>query len=136
MNKKMTFGKILGIIFCILAAAGTVVLLFANAYFGGQMKVIDKYYTAIERDDFEGYKACLAYPEIYTEEDFAWQKKMISILQDNENIHSKVKLIKRQRQSKSYVLTLSLTIYNDSEHAKCENVMVMLCRKNGKWFMW
>ena len=45
MSKKLTFGKLAGTIFCIIATAAAVVLMFANAYYGGQMKLIDKCFT-------------------------------------------------------------------------------------------
>ena len=133
MSKKLTFGKILGIIFCVLAAAGRVVLLWANAYFGGQMKVIDKYYTALERDDFEGYKACLAeyLQEDVTEEWFTKSKKQILILQDNEKTHAKAEFVGRER----YYVIYDLTVYNDSESVKLIRLDLPLIRKNGKWFI-
>lgn len=133
MSKKMTFGKLLGIIFCVLASVGTVVLLFVNAYFGGQMKLIDKYYTALERDDFDGYKACLAeyLQEDVTEEWFAESKKQILILQDNEKVHAKAEFAGRER----YYVIYDLTVYNDSESVKLIRLDLPLIRENGKWYI-
>lgn len=131
MSKKLTFGKLAGIIFCILAAAGTVVLLWANAYFGGQMKLIDKYYTALVRDDFEGYKACFAdyLQEEITEEWFAKDKNEILILQDNEKVHAKAEFVGRER----YYVIYDLTVYNDSESVKLIRCDLPFMRENGKW---
>ncbi len=131
MSKKITIGKLFGIIFCILAAAATVVLLWANIYFGGQMKLIDKYYTALERDDFDGYKACLAeyLQENVTEEWFADAKNEILILQDNEEVRAKAEFVGRER----YYVLYDLTIYNDSESVKIVDCDLSLTRENGKW---
>lgn len=136
MSKKLTFGKLLGIIFCILAAAGTIVLLWANAYFSGQMKLIDKLYTAVERDDFEGYKACWAYPEACTEEEFSEAKKEILILQDNEKVHVKAKLTAREQfyLKGQYALYYDLTVYNDEEHKETQSSALVI-RYGGKWLI-
>lgn len=120
--------------FCVLAAAGVVVLLFVNAYFGGQMKLIDKYYTALERDDFEGYKACFSYA--VTEEEFAKDREEILILQDNEKIHAKAEFDQRVRHyapgDEYYAVYYDLTVYNDSESEKTD-ALVSLFRSNGRW---
>lgn len=134
MNKKLTIGKLLGIIFCILAAAGTVLLLCLNIYFSGQMKLIDKYYTALERDDFEGYKACFSYA--VTEEEFAKDREKILILQDNEKIHAKAEFVRRVRHyapgDEYYAVYCDLMVYNDSESEKTD-ALVSLSRSNGRW---
>ncbi|MCM1023691.1 MAG: hypothetical protein NC395_06490 [Prevotella sp.] len=134
MDKKLTTGKLFGIIFCILAAVGTAVLLWANIYFGGQMKLADKYYTALARDDFEGYKACFNYA--VTEEEFAKDREKILILQDNEKIHAKLKFVQRVRHyapgDEYYAVYCDLTLYNDAESGK-KDAVVCLCRRNGKW---
>lgn len=141
MSKKISFGKLAGIIFCILAAACTVALLCVNVYFGGQMKVIDKFYTALTRDDFEGYKACFSefLQERITEEDFAGSKDFfIPILQDNENNHAKVKFIRRERRKsneQAYEVKYSVTVYNDSEY-ETETYIIWLERTSGKWLIY
>lgn len=135
MSKKLTVGKILGIIFCILAAAGTVVLLCVNAYFGGQMKLIDKFFTSIERDDFNSFKACFAEDmrnEI-TEEHFSGFKSIISILQDNEKLHTKVEFVDRKKVENTYIVTYDLTVYNDEEHKEFNSAPMPLKRESGKW---
>ena len=135
MSKKLTFGKLAGIIFCILAASGTIVLLWANAYFGGQMKLIDKLYTAIERDDFEGYKECFHEDVSFiTYEDFLFVKDSISVLQDNEKLHVKVEFVDRQKyRYNAYDVTFNLTIYNDEEYKALENIRTLMMRDGGKW---
>ena len=134
MSKKLTVGKLLGIVFCILAAACTVVLLCVNAYFGGQMKVIDKYYTALVREDFEGYKACFSYA--VTEEEFAKDREKILILQDNEKNHAKAEFVQRVRHyapgDEYYAVYYDLTVYNDNEHSETQSA-ARIVRDGGKW---
>ena len=138
MSKKLTFGKLLGIILCILAAAGTVVLLCLNIYFGGQMKLIDKYFTAIERDDFESYRTCLEggkdIPDL--EEQFSVERDSYMLLQDNENFRINPKFSGRQKiDGNIYLLTLDMTIYNDSESYYDGVLLIPVCRENGKWVL-
>ena len=156
MSKKLTFGKLAGIIFCILAAAGTIVLLCANAYFGGQMKLIDKFFTAIERDDFEGFKACFSevQQEFITEEIFAeWRNytvtvKVIPITAEGDNetysksysypidtdeYKAKVDFVERHKAEKDkYFVNYKLMLYKDTEN-KNFNLRNLLVRQNGKW---
>lgn len=158
MNKKLTVGKLLGIIFCVLAAAGTVVLLFVNAYFSGQMKLIDKYYTALERDDFEGCKACFSevQQEFITEERFAeWRNYTVTVKAipiaaegDNETYSKsysypidtdeykvKTDFKKRGRLEKDkYFVTYDQTIYKDTDNDTMEGTG-LLARQNGKWVL-
>lgn len=135
MNKKISSGKILGIIFCIIAAAATIVLLWANVYFSGQMKLVDKYYTALTRDDFEGFKSCFLYPEVYTEAYFAELREHILILHDNENIHAKTKFTGRINPTKLHAVYYDLTFYNNEESRKINGLHIQMLPKNGKWFI-
>ncbi len=136
MSKKLTFGKLAGIIFCILAAACTVILLCVNIYFGGQMKLIDKCFTAIERDDYEGFKACYSADdrESITEEYFSMSKDILAVFQNNEDNRASVSFVSREKTDEGcYWVTFDLTVYNDSEHQKLENTSVYLLREKGKW---
>lgn len=135
MSKKLTIGKILGIIFCILAAAGTVVLLWANIYFGGQMKLIDKYYTALERDNYDSYSVCYPQTLLMNELSFAEEKEDILILQDNENIHVKTEFISREKFGNNmYFVNYKLTVYNDSENVEIEKKLDLSFYR-GKWVL-
>lgn len=158
MSKKLTVGKILGIIFCVLAAAGTVLLLLVNGYFSGQMKLIDKYYTALERNDFEGFKNCFGeemqeftedmflacqfelYVQLGYENDNEMLVRFLSRnLQDDEDvlakkvIHTKVKFVSREKSYDCYMVHYDLTIYNDEEHKEFDGQFMPLKRERGKW---
>ena len=138
MSKKLTIGKLLGIIFCILAAAGTVALLCLNIYFGGQMKLIDKYYTAIERDDFESYQACFGHDGLHLnlEEQFAADKAAVSILHDNDKIHAKADFVRREKYNQYiHIVYYDLTIYNDDESEKKSDWWLSMKHENGKWII-
>lgn len=138
MSKKLTLGKLAGIIFCIIAAAGTVALLCVNIYFGGQMKLIDKCFTAIERDDYAGFKSCFSTDdrENITEEYFSMSKDILAVFQENEDNRAAVSFVSREKADKGcYWITFDLTVYNDSEHQKLEDTSIYLSRENGKWVL-
>ena len=131
MSKKLTVSKLLGIIFFIVAA-GIVLLLFVNSYFDGQMKLIDKYYTALVQDDYDSYRACYPQPLLMNEVSFAEEKEEILILQDNENIHVKTEFISREKYGSMYFVYYNLMIYNDSESVEIEKVSDLSLYR-GKW---
>ncbi len=142
MNKKMsalkslTPGKLAGIIFCIISAVCAVILMFAGGYFGGQMKVIDKYLTALERDDFKGYAAC--FPEDIShklgEVDFEAAKSVADVLADSKDFRITASFRSRKKlESGRYSVTFDLTVYNDSGHETIENVTHVLTRQGGGW---
>lgn len=134
MSKKMTFGKLAGIIFCIIAAAAAVVLMFASGYYGGQMKLIDKYYTALERDDFNSYQACFGHDR--SEKDFADDKAAISILQDNDKIHAKADFVRREKYNQYiHIVYYDMTVYNDDESAEKSDWWLSMRHENGKWII-
>ncbi len=136
MSKKLTAGKLAGIIFCIAAAVCTVILIFVGSYFGGQMKVIDKYLTALERDDFKGYAAC--FPKEISEKlgevDFEAAKSIAEVLENTEDFRATADFKGRERlESGKYAVTFDLTIYNDSGHETIENVTRVLTRQGSGW---
>lgn len=136
MSKKLTFGKLAGIIFCIIAAAAAVVLMFASGYYGGQMKLIDKCFTAIERDDYNSFKTCFSEEdrESITEEYFSASKGILSCFADNEDNKAAVSFVSRERTDRNaYTVTFDLTVYNDGDHTTFENTSICLLRKKGKW---
>ncbi len=139
MSKKstaLTPGKLAGIIFCIIAALCTVILIFVGSYFGGQMKVIDKYLTALERDDFKGYAAC--FPKDISEKlgeiDFEAAKSIADVLENTEDFRVTAAFKSREKlESGKYAVTFDLTVYNDSGHETIENVTRVLTRQSGGW---
>lgn len=138
MNKKLTIGKIFGIIFCIIAAAAAVILMFAGGYYGGQMKLIDKCFTAIERDDYSSFKSCFSEEdrESITEEYFSSSKGILSCFTDNEDNKAAVSFVSREKNDKNeYTVIFDLTVYNDSEHRTFENTSIYLSREKGKWML-
>ncbi len=136
MSKKLTAGKLAGIVFCIIAAVCAVILMFAGGYFGGQMKVIDKYLTALERDDFDGYAAC--FPKSTAakldENDFETAKSIAGVLKDTEDFRVTADFKSREKlEMGKYAVTFDLTVYNDSEHKTIENVSRILIHKGSGW---
>ncbi len=136
MSKKLTAGKLIGIIFCISAAIAMCVLFGVNIYLGGQMKLIDKYLTALERDDFASYTACFSdnVAQKLDETDFTAAKSIAENLEDTEEFKAAASFNGREKLSSGrYSISFDLTVYNDEEHVKIENVSKVLIRSGGKW---
>lgn len=135
-KEKIPFGKLAGIIFCILAAVCTVVLMFVSGYFGGQMKTIDKFFTAAQRSDFNSYKACFSKSTAakLTESDMEAARLIALVLDEPEEFRTDVSFAGRQKLGRGrYSVTFDITVYNDSESEKIENVTRVLVRDSGKW---
>ena len=120
MDKKASPGKVVGIIFCILAGICTVVLLFMDGYFSGQMKTIDKFWTSVARGDLNGYRSCFSsgflenYPEHIAEADLEEQAKVYQDMLGSEDIKTSVKFVERHKMgSNFYWVSFDLTVYND-----------------------
>ena len=138
MNKKLSPGKLSGMIFCVLAAVCTVILLFVSGYLSGQMKTVDKFFTAVERDDLQSYKACFSrsVAEKLTEADLETAKLIALNLDDPEDFRADVSFAGREKLgSGRYAVTFYITVYNDSESKKIENVTRILVRDGGKWVL-
>ena len=137
-EKKLSPGKIAGIIFCTAAAVCTVILLFISGYFSGQMKTIDKFFTAAERSDFNSYKACFSksVSAELTESDLQAARSIAAVLDDPEEFKTDVSFAGRQKLgSGRYSVTFDITVYNDSESEKIPNVTRVLTRDGGKWVL-
>lgn len=135
MGKKLTVGKLFGIIFCIIGTAAACVLLGYNIYLGGQMKLVDKYLTAIERADFDSYSACIngSVSELVFDSE---KEKIAGNLEDSEEFKLSADFTGRKKLgSGKYSVTFSLTVYNDTEHVTFENNSKVLVREGGKWLI-
>ncbi len=138
MGKKLTVGKLFGIIFCIIGTAAACVLLGYNFYLGGQMKLVDKYLKAIARQDFTSFVQCYAaeYSEKISEEDMASEKSMGNKLADPEEFKATAEFQGREKLGDGrYMVYFDLTVYNDDEHHTTENVVWVVVRDNGKWVL-
>ncbi len=136
MNKKMTAGKAAGIVFCILALVCTVFLILLNSYFGGQMKTINKFFTAVERNDFNSYKTCFSGSdaEDLTEADIEEDRRIGEVIEDTEDLRMDVSFKGREKlENGKYSVTFDIVVYNDSEKETLKNVSRVLARENGKW---
>ena len=87
--------------------------------------------------DFDSYQDCFwdaIKSDITYEDSFLYVKDSISILQDNEKLHTKLEFVDRQKYTNdSYDVTFNLTIYNDEEHIELENQIMTMRRDKGKW---
>ena len=139
MDKKVSAGKVAGLIFCILAGICTVVLLFISGYFSGQMKTVDKFFTSLTRNDINGFKSCVPkeeadiITEYYLERADGWLKEML----DGEEVKTSVAFVKREKLdngvSNGYVVFFDLTLYNDNNHVTQREQSLILIREGMKW---
>ena len=132
MDKKVSAGKAAGIVFCILAGICTVVLLFMDGYFSGQMKTINKYYTSVVRDDMNGFKSCFSAETAadFTEAEFEAEKERIQNLLDSEEVKTDVTFVRRDYFG--HIIYFDLTVYNDDYHVT-EQMHTNLRRDGMKW---
>ena len=136
MNKKLTAGKLAGIIFCGLALVCTVILIFLNGYYSGQMKTINKFFTAVERNDFNSYKTCFskADAETLTEADIEAARLIAEVLEDTEDFRADASFKGRKKlENGRYSVTFDIVVYNDSEKETLKDVSRILVRDGGKW---
>ena len=138
-EKKYSPGKIAGIIFCVLAAVCTVVLMFVSGYFSGQMKTVDKLVTSVARGDINGFKSCFPaeIAENLTQSDLEAEKEWLQNLLDSEEVKTDVAFVKREKfdseSYSAYVVYFDLTIYNDDDHVTKQNMLLVLFREGMKW---
>ena len=138
MGKKLTVGKLFGIIFCIIGTAAACVLLGYNFYLSGQMKLVDKHLKAIARQDLTSYVQCYpsAVADKISEEDIAAERKVADVLADPEEFKAAAEFRGREKlDSGRYTVYFDLTVYNDDEHHTYENVDLVVVRDNGKWVL-
>ncbi len=136
MNKKLTAGKLAGIIFCGLALVCTVILISLNGYYSGQMKTINKFFTAVERNDFNSYKTCFskADAETLTEADIEAARLIAEVLEDTEDFRADASFKGRKKlENGRYSVTFDIVVYNDSEKETLKDVSRILVRDGGKW---
>ncbi len=138
MGKKLTVGKLFGIIFCIIGTAAACVLLGYSFYLSGQMKLVDKHLKAIARQDLTSYVQC--YPsdvaDKISEEDIAAERKVADVLADPEEFKAAAEFRGREKlDSGRYTVYFDLTVYNDDEHHTYENVDLVVVRDSGKWVL-
>ena len=134
-EKKLTTGKLAGIIFCIVAAGCMIVLLFISSYFSGQMKTVDKFFTSLTREDINGFRSCVPketadiITEHYLERADGWLKDML----DGEEVKADVKFQKREKYGDGYIIHFDLTLYNDNGHITEQDQALLLLREGMKW---
>lgn len=138
MGKKLTAGKLFGIILCVIGTAAACVLLGYNFYLSGQMKLVDKYLKAVARQDFTSYVQCYSaeHSDEISEEDMAAEKSVADVLADPEEFKATAEFQGREKlDSGKYLVHFDLTVYNDDEHYTYENVSWVIVRDNGKWVL-
>lgn len=136
MEKKLSPGKIVGIIFCILAGICTVYLMFFDIYYSGQMKVIDKCFKSVARGDYNGTVSCLSEWGAYglTEDNFEEETEWIRQLIDGDEVKVSVAFAERRTCGDAYHVYFDLTVYNDDDHITQE-MMAQIILEDMKWII-
>ena len=138
MSRKFTAGKLAGMIFCGLALICTVVLIFMSGYYSGQMRTINKFLTAVERNDFNSYKTCFskADAEDLTEADIEAARHIADVLEDTEDFRADASFKGREDLGDGrYSVTFDVVVYNDSEKETLKDVSRVLVREGSKWIL-
>lgn len=116
----------------------SIILLFCicfSVYFSGQQKTVDKFYTAIKRQDSKMLSECLS--ETIVKDDCS----EIIIQQYNalsqkytEDFNVLTDFSKRIKSSDSgYDYYVNVTFYNDSTHETYKNALFHLVLEKGRW---
>lgn len=100
------------------------------------MKTVDKYITAVARQDFTSYTQCFGsdISSQLSEANLEAERAVADVLADAEEFKMTAAFRGREKlESGRYRVIFDLTIYNDDEHVKYENYTMLLVRDGGRW---
>lgn len=134
MDKKINPLKIAGMLFCVAAAVMLGAFVIIKIYTGGQIKTIDKLYTAVTRGVYTDYRACLAEGAlVFSESEFEQMRGKYQ-LEWGEDFHLKADYVSRKDVEKGVEVTVKTTVYND-DGSESKYETFVLVRQNGKWLV-
>ncbi len=127
--KKMSITKILGIIFFIITLLILIICTSFLIYFGGQKKVVNNFYTSIQRQDIDMYTDSVISDQagasnLYTSYYNVWKQSF------GEDFKVKCNFINRAFPDKYIV---NVTVYNKENSEVLKDVEIQMKRENGKW---
>ncbi len=127
--KKSSFSKIFGIIFLIITLLILIICTSFLIYFGGQKKVVNNFYTSIERQDIDMYTDCVISDQASTSDEYTtyyntWKQSF------GEDFKVKCTFINRVFPDKYIV---NVTVYNKENSEVLKDVEIQMRRENGKW---
>lgn len=132
-ERKRSAAKTVGIVFFILTAAACIALAAYNIYIGGQMKTIERVYSAVTHDTYNDYVKCFAegserlYEKSFGELVESYRKDW------GEEFRLSADFISRERLSDgSFKVNVRVTVYNKTDSEKTQSSFIMT-RRNGKW---
>ncbi len=155
VNKKTnSAGRNIARIVFILMAIIFLGIFSISIYLGGQMKTINKFYTALERNDIKSCLACYAeqsknsfflpsdelfrFETPVPEEEFSRYQNNIRLaldIPDDKNFFVKTKFVSRQSIDKNeYHIIVKTTFYNDADYY-IEDHCFSMKFEQGKWLI-
>ncbi len=134
MEKKINPLKIAGILFCVAAVIFLAAFLIIKIYTGGQMKTIDKLYTAVTRGNYEDYSACFAKGSVHNSQSEFDLLRSDYMQQWGEDFHLKADYVSRDDGKKGVEVRVKTTLYNDTD-SENNYVTIVLTRQDGKWLI-
>jgi hypothetical protein len=134
-EKKHSTGKICGIIFFVLTS---IILLFCicfSIYFSGQQKVVDKFYSAIERQDSKMLSECLSGTIVKDDCSEIITQQYNTLSQEySEDFNVLSNFVKRTKNSDGgYDYYVDVTFYNDDMYKTYKDVLFHLILEKGRW---
>ena len=135
-EKKMSAGKLVGIIICVLSAVLVCVLWVVDIYLGGRIKTIDKCCSAIVHNNYEEYISCFSEntKKPPTSESEFNELRAEYIKQWGEDFRIKADFVSADNGKKGYEVTVKFTVYNDIDN-ESEISSILLVRESGKWLI-
>lgn len=129
MSKHST-AKIISIIFCALTVAALVILMIIKTGTSGQMKTIDKAYSAFTHDLYKEYQQCFSDKAISEKEFDSLREQYIADW--GEDFIVSAKFVSREKTDSGYNVNITVTTYNDKDHETAQKTLFMV-KSNGKW---
>lgn len=131
MSKHST-AKIISIIFCALTVAALVILTIIKAGTSGQMKTIDKAYSAFTHDLYKEYQQCFAEDPI-SEKEFDDLREQY-LTDWGEKFAVKAEFLTREKHGNGYIVYVKVYTYNENDHITSAKEFFMT-KSKGKWLI-
>lgn len=130
MAKKMDFKKILGILICVLAVVAFALILIFSADKRGQKKLLDNYFTSVQRNSEKEFKKCIS------------ENSNLTFEKAQENIFNsptpsgaviKYKIISRSKKSNEiWLIDTEITAGTNEKNYKASQSFEVF-KENGSW---
>lgn len=132
-GKRLSAGKLIAIMFCLIATVALGALLFVAAYMGGQIKTVNSVYAAVVHDIYGDYVKCFSDGSEKLSES-AFKALREGYIHDyGEDFRISADFVSREDiGGKKFKVTVKTTVYNDVTAAS-ENCSFIMKKQGGKW---